>query len=108
MGTNEGIIGFLLNLLPVAVPPCHAASVGAEVFYFPAHRLHHDLTTVPARLATVEFRVAANVGTDGAGWDAQGQGDLGTGLSPPEHLVNGFDVLFFHGYIPPLNLRICA
>ena len=97
MGAYEGVIGFLLNLLPVAVPPCHTASVGAEVFYFPTDWLHHDLTAVPARLATVEFRVATNMSADGAGWDAQGQGDFGTGLSLLEHLVDDLGVLFFHG-----------
>ena len=108
MGAYEGVIGLLLNLLPVTVPPCHAASIGAEVFYLSANRLHHDLTTVPARLAAVEFRVTANMGTDGTGRDAQHQGDFCAGLSLLEHLVNGFDILFLHGYIPPLNLRIFA
>ena len=98
MGAYEGVIGLLLNLLPVAVPPCHTASVGAEVFYFPAHRLHHDLTAVPASLAAVEFRVAANMGTDGTGRDAQHQRDFGGVLALLEHLVDNFDVLFFHGY----------
>ena len=97
MSAYEGVIGFLLNLLPVAVPPCHAALVRAEVFYFPTDRLHHDLTTVPARLAAVEFRVAANMGTDGTGRDAHGQGDFGAVLSLLEHLGNDFDILFFHG-----------
>ena len=97
MGAYEGVIGLLLNLLPVAVPPCHAAFVGAEVFYFPTDWLHHDLAAVSASLAAVEFRVAVNMGTDGAGWDAQGQGDFGAGLSLLEHLVDGFDVLFSHG-----------
>jgi hypothetical protein len=97
MGTYEGVICFLLNLLPVAVPPCHTALVGAEVFYFPTDRLHHDLAAVSARFATVEFWMAANMGADGAGWDAQGQGDFGAGLSILEHLVDDFDVLLFHG-----------
>ena len=67
------------------------------MFSFPTARLHHDLAAVSASLAAVEFRVAANMGTDGAGWDAQGQGDFGAGLSLLEHLVDGFDVLLFHG-----------
>ena len=67
MGAYEGVIGFLLNLLPVAVPPCHAAFVGAEAFYLLADRLNHGLATVPARLAAIKLRVAANVGADGAG-----------------------------------------
>ena len=97
MGAYEGVIGFLLNLLPVAVPPCHAAFVGAEVFYFPTNWLHHDLTTVPASLTAVELRVAANMGADGTGRDAQHQGDFGGVLALLEHLGNGFDILFFYG-----------
>ena len=67
------------------------------MLYFPSYRLHHDLSAVPARLAAVEFRMAANMSADGAGWDAQGQGDFGTGLSLLEHLVDDLGVLFFHG-----------
>ena len=97
MGTDEGVIGFFLNLLTVVVPPRHTAFVGAEVLYLPADRLHHDLTTVPAGLAAVEIRMAANMGADRAGWDAHGQGNFGAGLSLVEHLGDGFDFLFFHG-----------
>ena len=75
------------------------------MFYFPTDRLHHDLTAVLASFAAVEFRVAANMGTDGAGWDAQRQGNFGAVLSLSEHFVNDFDVLFFSWIIPPLNLR---
>ena len=70
------------------------------MFFLPAHRLNHDLATVPARLTAVKFRVAADMGTDGAGRDAQRQGDFGTALSLLEHLVDGFDILFFHGKFP--------
>lgn len=68
------------------------------MFDLPTHGLCHNLTTVPARLAAVEFRVAANVGTDGTGRDAQHQGDFGGVLPLLEHLVNDFDVLLFHDY----------
>ena len=67
------------------------------MFYFPTDRLHHDVTTVLASLTAVEFRVAANMGTDGTGRDAHGQEDFGTALSLLEHLMDGFDILFFHG-----------
>ena len=67
------------------------------MLYLSPHRLNHDLTTVPARLAAVELRVAANMGADGAGWDAQHQGDFGGVLALLKHLGNGFDILFFHG-----------
>ena len=96
MDAYEGVIGFLLNLLPVAVPPCHAALVGAEMLYLPAHGLCHNFAAIPARLAAIDFRVVANMGSDGAGWDAHGQGDFSAGFSLLEHFVNGCDVLFFH------------
>ena len=67
------------------------------MFYLPTHRLNHDLATVPAGFAAIEFRMAANMGTDGAGRDTDGQGNLGAGLSLLEHLVDGLDVLFLHG-----------
>ena len=101
MSTDEGVVSFLLDRIPMAVPPCHTALVGAEVFYLPTNRLHHDLTAVPARLATVILRMAADVGADRAGRDAHGQRDFFAALSLLEHLVDDFDVLFFHGYFPP-------
>ena len=67
------------------------------MFDLPTHGLCHDFAAVPASLATVEFRMAANMSADGTGWDAHGQGNFGAGLSLLEHLVNGFDILFFHG-----------
>ena len=67
------------------------------MFYLLAHRLNHDLTTVLARLTAIEFRMAANMGADGAGRDAQRQGYFGTTLTLLEHLVDGLDILFFHG-----------
>ena len=41
--------------------------------------------------------MAANMGADGTGRDAHGQGNLGAALSLLEHLVDDFDILFFHG-----------
>ena len=78
------------------------------MFYFSANRLHHDMTTVPASLTAVKLRMAANMGADGTGWDAHGQGNFCAGLSQLEHLMDGFDILFFSWAIPPLNLRFCA
>ena len=69
------------------------------MFYLPSHGLCHDFAAVLARFAAVEFRVAANVGTDGTGRDAQHQGDFGGVPALLKHLGNGFDILFFHGYI---------
>ena len=66
------------------------------MFYFPTDRLHHDLAAVLASFATVEFRVAANMGADGAGWDAHCQGDFSAGFSLLEHFMDDCNVLFFH------------
>ena len=66
------------------------------MFYFSTNRLHHDLATVPASLSTVKLRVAANMGADGTGRDAHGQGDFGAVLSLLKHFVNDCNVLFFH------------
>ena len=68
------------------------------MFYLPAHGLCHNFAAIPARLAAVELRVAANVGTDGTGRDAHHQGDFGGVFALLEHLVDDFDILFFHGY----------
>ena len=71
------------------------------MFYLPAHGLCHNFAAISARLAAVEFRVAANVGADGTGRDAHHQGDFGGVFALLEHLVDVFDILFFHGYILP-------
>lgn len=34
------------------------------MFLLPPHRLHHDFATVLTELATVDFRMAANMGAD--------------------------------------------
>ena len=67
------------------------------MFHLPSHRLNHDLTTVLARLTAIEFRMAANMGADGAGRDAHRQGNFSTALSLLEHLLDGLDILFLHG-----------
>ena len=67
------------------------------MFYLPAHGLCHDFAAIPARLTAVEFRVTANMGTDGTGRDAQHQGDFSGVPALLKHLMDGFDILFFHG-----------
>lgn len=67
------------------------------MFYFPTHGLCHDLATVLARFTAVEFRVAANMSTDGTGRDSQNQGDFSGVPALLKHLMDGFDILFFHG-----------
>ena len=71
------------------------------MFFLPTYRLCHDFAAVTASLAAVKLWVAANVGADGTGRDAQHQRDFGGILPLLEHLGDGFDILLFHGYIPP-------
>ena len=97
MGTDEGVIVFFPNLLTVVVPPRHTAFVRAEIFCLPTNWLHHSFAAIPASFATIKLWVAANMGTDGAGWDVYHQGNFGGVLSLLEHLVNNFDSLLFQG-----------
>ena len=66
------------------------------MFCFSTNRLNHNLTTVPAGLATVELRMTTDVGADGTGRDAHGQRDFSAGFSLLEHFMDDFDILFFH------------
>ena len=68
------------------------------MFDLPTHGLCHDFAAIPARLAAIELGVAANVGADGTGRDSQNQGDFSGIPALLKHLVDIFDVLFFHGY----------
>ena len=70
------------------------------MFDLPTHGLCHDFAAVTASLAAVKLWVAANVGADGTGRDAHSQGDFGGVLALLEHLVNGSDILLFHGQFP--------
>lgn len=97
MGTDEGVIGFFLNLLTVVVPPRHTAFVRAEIFCLPTNWLHHSFAAILANFATIKLWVAANMGTDGAGWDAYHQGNFGGVLSQLKHFVDDFDILLFQG-----------
>lgn len=36
------------------------------MFLLPPYRLYHDFATVPARFVAVDFRMAADMGADGA------------------------------------------
>ena len=68
---DDGVIGFLLNLLPVAVPPSHAALVRAEQLFLSSRQCCDWSATVFAGLATFQFRVAADVGSNSIHGEAQ-------------------------------------
>jgi len=81
----------------VAVPPGHAALVGAEQLFLATGRLQDRLSAVFAGIATMDFRMAADVGSDGIDRDTQRTGDFRGGFSLQAHLVDGFDFLLLHG-----------
>ena len=85
-----------MNLLPVAVPPGHAAFVGAEPLFLPPHRLSDGFPAILTELPTGNIRVAANMGADGADGDAQQAGNFRGRFPLQPHLVYGFDFLFLH------------
>jgi len=96
MGAYEGVIGFLLNLLPVAVPPCHTAFVRAEALFLFSRQYGDRLTAVFAGFATMKFRVAADVGSNCVHREPQCPGNLRNGLPLQPHCVDGFLFLLFH------------
>ena len=81
----------------MAVPPGHAALVGAEQLFFAPGRLQDRLSAVFAVVAALDDRVTADVGSDGIDRDAQHTGDFRGGFPLQAHLVDGFDFLLFHG-----------
>lgn len=97
MGTDDGVISFLPNLLPVTVPPSHTAFVGAEQLFLAPSRLDHGSATVAAGFAAMDLRVAADVGSDGIDRDTQQTGNFRCGFPLQAHLIDSFDFLLFHG-----------
>ena len=96
VSTDNGVIGFLLNLLPVTVPPCHTAFVRAESLFLSSRQCRDWSATVFAGLATFQFRVAADVGSDCVHRESQFPCDFCRGFPLEPHLVNDVDFLFRH------------
>ena len=76
VSTDNGVIGFFLNLLPVAVPPSHAALVRAEQLFLSFRQCCDWSATVFAGFATFQFRVAADMRADCIHRDPQPPGDF--------------------------------
>ena len=76
MGTDNFVVGFFLNLLPVAVPPCHAALIRAKQLFLSSRQRHNLLAAVFAGVSSYQVWVAADMGTDGMDRDTQLPGDF--------------------------------
>ena len=100
---DDGVIGFLLNLLPVTVPPNHAALVRAESLFFSSRQCCDRPAAVFAGFATFQFRVAADVGSDCVHRDPQCPGNLYSRFPLEPHLVNDVDFLFCHSVYSPFE-----
>ena len=96
VSADNGVIGFLLNLLPVAVPPCHAAFVRAESLFLSSRQCCDLSAAIFAGFATLQFRVAADVGSDCVHRESQLPCDFRWGFPLQPHCVDGFPFLLFH------------
>ena len=101
VSADNGVIGFLLNLLPVAVPPGHTAFVRAESLFLSSRQCCDLSAAIFAGFATLQFRVAADVGSDCVHRKSQIPCDFRWGFPLEPHLINDVDFLFCHsGYSP--------
>ena len=100
---DDGVIGFLLNLLPVAVPPSHAALVRAESLFLSSRQCGDWSATVFAGFASFQFRVAADMGPDCIHRKSQPPCDFRGGFPLEPHLVNDVDFLFCHSGNSPFE-----
>ena len=100
---DDGVIGFLLNLLPVAVPPGHAALIRAESLFLSSRQCCDRSAAVLAGFATFQFRVAADMGSDCIHRKSQLPCDFRWGFPLEPHLVNDVDFLFCHSGNSPFE-----
>ena len=96
MVASEAIVCFLLYLLPVAVPPGHAALVRAESLFLSSRQCCDWSAAVFAGLASFQFRVAADMGSDCIHRDPQFPGNLRRGFPLEPHSVDSIGFLFCH------------
>ena len=94
------VIGFSADILLVAVPPCHPAGIGAELFLPASFGLHQRSATVLADLRSWNIGVPVNVGSDRSGGQTQFGGDHGRTVSLQPHIVDGDFILQSHGNTP--------
>lgn len=87
---------FFVDFVLVAVPISHPTLVRAEFLFLAVIRLNHRFPTLPAYLIRGQYGMPVDVGTDGAGRQSKGSGDLGRGMPLQPHIVDGDFVLQSH------------
>ena len=100
MLAGQFVIGLLVDFFFVAVPIRHPAAIRAELFLPATLRLLDPLAAVLAHFDAGDMPVAVDVGTNGAGRQAQLGSDLGRRVSFQPHIVNGDLILQFHNNTP--------
>ncbi len=100
MLTYKAVIGFSADFGLMAVPPCHPAGIGAELFLPAIFRLHQWTAAVFAGFGTGDIGVAVNVGTNRSCRESQLGGDHGRTVSLQPHIVDGDFILQSHSDTP--------
>ena len=100
MLAHKIVVGFSADFRLVAVPPCHSAGIGAELFLPAAFGLHQRSAAILAGFGSGNVWIAMNVGSDSSGRQTQFRGDHGRTVSLQPHIVDGDFILQSHGDTP--------
>ena len=94
------VVGFSADIPLVAVPPCHSAGIGAELFLPAAFGLHQRSAAILAGSGSGNIGVAVDMGTNRSCRNSQLGGDHGRTVSLQPHIVDGDFILQSHGDTP--------
>ena len=100
MLAHQLIICFSVDILLVAVPPCHPTGIGAELFLPAAFGLHQRFAAIFAGFGSGNVGVAVNVGPNRSSRQSQFCGDHGRTVSLQPHIVNSDFILQSHSDTP--------
>ena len=100
MLAHKIVVGFSADFCLVAVPPCHPAGIGAELFLPVTFGLHQRFAAVLTGFDSGNIGVAVNVGSDRACGQTQLCGDHGRTVSLQPHIVDSDFVLQSHSDTP--------
>ena len=96
----EIIVCFPADILLVAVPPCHPAGIGAELFLPAAFGLHQWLAAILTSFCAWDNRVAMDVRTHRSFGQTQSCGNHGRTVSLQPHIVDSDFILQSHSDTP--------
>ena len=105
---HQIIICFSVDILLVAVPPCHPAGIGAKFLLPATFGLHQRSAAIFAGFGTGDIGMSMNVGPNRAGGQTQLGGDHGRTVSLQPHIVNGDFILQSHIARQPVQKTYCT